>query len=78
MNNTRRYEILYILSLEKNSLITFRDPFNNQRPRCDIEMIHATNNLHHSFINNRYAFDHTRTFTVVSNHVNSDYLPSFS
>jgi hypothetical protein len=30
------------------SFITFREPCNNQRPRCDIAWLHDTNHLYHS------------------------------
>ena len=39
------------------SFITLREPCNNQRPRCDIELLHVANKVYHGFINRRYAFD---------------------
>jgi hypothetical protein len=31
------------------SIITLREPSNNQRPRCDIARLHVTNHLYHGF-----------------------------
>jgi len=31
------------------SFITLREPYNNQRPRCDIAWLHVTNYWYHSF-----------------------------
>jgi hypothetical protein len=28
---------------------TLREPCNNQRPRCDIAWLHATNHIYHGF-----------------------------
>ena len=33
------------------SFITLREPWNNQRPRCDIACLHVTNHLYHGFPN---------------------------
>ena len=47
---TRRYEILYTLNM-CCSLLTLREPCINQRPRCDIAWVQATNHLYHVFPN---------------------------
>ena len=49
LNNTCRYEILHVLNLGC-SVITSREPCNNQQPRCDIVWPHVTNHLYHRFL----------------------------
>jgi hypothetical protein len=48
-NNTHRYEILHTLNLGCY-FITLKEPYNNQRPRCDIAWLHITNHLYHGSI----------------------------
>ena len=36
--------------------------------KCDIELLHVTNNLHHRFINRRRAFEDARTIVLYNTH----------
>ena len=47
-NNESRYEILHV-HLKSGMLFYYSqwEPCNNQRPRCDIAWLHATNHLYH-------------------------------
>ena len=40
----RSYEILHTLNLGC-SFVIFREPYNNQRPRCGIAWLHVANHL---------------------------------
>jgi hypothetical protein len=64
----RRYEILHTLNLGFN-FITLRERCNNQRPRCDIELLHVTNNLHHRLINRRCAFGDAQKIVLYNTHI---------
>ena len=50
------------------SFITLRERCFNQQPKCDIELLHVTNNLHHRFINRRRAFEDARTIVLYNTH----------
>ena len=41
------------------SFITLREPYNNQRPRCDIAWLHVTNQLYRA-----YGFPESRGINI--------------